>query len=341
VLWAHALGGLAFAGTVLLLVRPYLRLLAAHPELVKDERWLPQFSPPWRGLLTAGPDNWFWGTRQAGWQQSLSWWPEMALSPGIVLLVLAVAGIVFSVWSWRGRLGLVVAIAVLTVLAMGTAFPGGGRYTYLPLYHHLPGWSQLRTPGRLMIWVTLGLCLLAAGAVAHLYQQLRLVLNRPRIPIRLAVTAAAVLAVVPSAVVIVEGFNTTEHVDVPAPPVALKSLPSPALVLPADTADSFADYLTMLWGTDGWPVLANGSAGWDPKDQNTLREQAKTFPDQVSIEALRARGIRTVIIVPSRAVNDEYLPDGAAWLNAARRPVDGLGITRTDLGEAVIYDLRR
>jgi hypothetical protein len=331
VVLAHGLGGVAFAVTSGVLLRPYLRVIATHPEARRGENWLPLFSPPWRGLLTAPATSWYWGDRQVSWRSALSWPPEMVLSPGIVLLVLALTGVLFSVWPWRRRLGLVLATAVLTVLVMGTAFPfGHGEWTYLPLFRHAPGWSALRTPGRLMIWVTLGLCVLAAGAVARFYQEVRPARPALRDPRTAAATvAAATLALVPPVAVTGEGLNHTPRWPVSRSPVTLASLRQPILLLPTDIV---SDYHMMLWGTEGWPVLANGSSGFDPPAQAALRASAWAFPDPASVSALRARGILTVVIVRSRVA-------GSPWEGAAERPVNGLGITRTDLGAAVVYQL--
>ena len=83
--------------------------------------------------------------------------------------------------------------------------------------------------------------------------------------------------------------------------------------------DLVGDYHLMLWSTDGWPTLANGSSGFDPPWQAQLRKAVKTFPDAGSVAALRARGVRTVVLVRSRAA-------GSEWEGAADKPVTGLGI---------------
>ena len=356
VLAAHGIGGLAFTLTGGLLVQPYLAVIAAHPEAVRGPNWLPLFSPPWRGLLTAPDTSRFWGERQTIWRAWLTWPPEMVLSPGMVLLGLAVIGLFVSVWPWRRRLGLAAATAVLTVLAMGTTFPGGGRWTYLPLFRHAPGWEALRTPGRLIIWVTLGLCLLAAGAVARIYSELhplrpqdlarltglRRIADLRRIgdPRRLAwrgpqsrALALAVLSValgvLPAVAVVSEGLGRTPHWRVATSPVQLDRLPAPVLLLPTD---SIADYHMMLWSTQGWPLLANGSSGFDTTEQAAIRESAQTFPDATSVAELRARGVLTVVIVRSRTY-------GSLWEGAADRSVAGLPVHRRDLGDAVVYSL--
>jgi hypothetical protein len=89
----------------------------------------------------------------------------------------------------------------------------------------------------------------------------------------------------------------------------------------------------MLWSTEGWPVLANGSSGFDPASQTRLRTAAATFPDAASVAALRASGVASVVLVRSRST-------GSAWEGAADRAVAGLGIRRADLGDGVVYDLR-
>jgi hypothetical protein len=334
---AHGLGGAAFAATAGLLVQPYLSVVGAHPEARRGENWLPLFSPPWRGLLVAPETSWFWGDRQRHWRADLTWPPEMVLSPGILLVVLAAVGLVFSVWPWRRRLALGAATAVVALLALGTAAVDGGRWTYLPLFRHLPGWDVLRTPGRLIIWVTLGLSLLAAGAVGRFHAELhgpaaRSARRAPpgaRGPLA-AMTVAAVLALTPTVAVLAEGAGLTHHWRVSPPPVKPASLPAPILLLPSD---EIGDYHMMLWSTEGWPVIANGSSGFQPTEQVAIRREALGFPDAASVAALRRRGILTVVVVRTRAF-------GTAWSRAAVQPVTGLGIRRTDLGDAVIFDLR-
>jgi hypothetical protein len=244
---------------------------------------------------------------------------------------MAVVGVFYSAWPWRRRLGVVAVTALLTVLAMGTAFPGDGRWTYLPLYHHAPGWQALRTPGRLMIWVTLGLCLLAAGAMAKSYQEWSPRFTRPwtRTTIIMAM-GAAVLGALPAATIVYEGRNVIPHWPVATSPVKLSTLRAPILLLPSD---QIGDYHMMLWGTEGWPVLANGNSGFEPRLQVDLRLAALGFPDAESIAALRAKGVLTVVVVRSRAV-------AGSWAAAADAPTTGLPVHRIDLGDAVVFELR-
>jgi hypothetical protein len=328
---AEAAGGAAFVLVTFLLTRPYLRVLEANPTARRSEAMLDLFSPPPSGLRLSSATSWFWGDRQAADRAKLSWPPEMIVSPGHVLAALAVLGLFVSVWPLRRRLALAVATAVTTVLMLGTQAVGGGEWTYLLLYRHLPGWDALRTPGRLVIWVTLGLALLAAGFVGRLARLLLRPAPGTPTPARRDVRlAAGVLALaVPTALVGADGWGGPRHWPVAPSPVVVPSVPAPLMFLPTDLV---GDYHLMLWSTDGWPTLANGSSGFDPPSQTRLRQDAETFPDAASVAALRARGVRTVVLVRSRAA-------GSPWEGAADRPVEGLGLERLDLGDAVVFRL--
>lgn len=349
---ADLVGGLAFLGTVGVLVRPFLRVLDDHPEAHRGEDWL-WLSPPWQGLLTSPDSNVWWGGLQQGWRSELSWAPEMALLPGFLLLGLAAVGLLISDFSPAARLWLLLAGAGTAVLALGTTAPGGGRWTYLLLYRNLPGWDSLRTPGRLVVWVTLVLCLLAAGAVSRLTDRVwrawsvvpppepgghhertgdpvpNQAPGRGRPP-ALAAGVIAVLLGMPAALVAVEGRGDIPHWEIWKPPVELGELPQPILVLPSAPV---TDYYWMTWQTQGWPVMANGSSGFEPTRQQELRAEAATFPDAASVAALQRRGIRSVVLVRDVVAN-------TPWADAVDRPITDLPLTRNDVGNVVVYTLQ-
>jgi hypothetical protein len=323
---ADLLGGLAFAGVVWWMSRPFWRVVHAHPEGRRDENWIRSLSPPWRGLLTAPDRSVLWAPRQESWRQVIGWVAETALLPGAVLIALAGLGLLVSAWPWRRRLALAAVTAAIAVLCLGSEGPAGGRWTFLPLYHHLPGWDTMRTPGRLVLWVTLGLALLAAGLLTRLSD----VLARPRAaaarPSRvrhgpvwwLLAVPFAVLLCVPAAAVVYEGRGDVPQVPVDPAPVRLASLPQPVLVLPS--VPVFGDYRIMLWGADGWPSIMNGSSGFEPRFEEELRAEVSGFPDAASVDALRRRHVRTVLLLPPNL-------GGTPWEGALIKPVDGLGIT--------------
>jgi hypothetical protein len=250
----------------------------------------------------------------------------MTLLPGFVLYAIALVGLVFSVWKWWTRLVLLVALAGTVILMMGTGF-FGGRWTYLPLFGHLPGSFGLRVPGRLMLWVTLLLAVLAAGAVAEFVRRAEH-LSEQRIPpwpgpwLRLA-------TFVPLALVLAETWNATPHPVMPAQPAAMRTVTGPMLVLP--TA-ALTDQTVMLWSTSRWQPVANGGGGFAANRQAQLRQNVATFPDATSVEYLRSLGVSTVLLLRSQVA-------GTAWERAGDVPVDALGIRREDLEDAVVFRL--
>ncbi len=117
----------------------------------------------------------------------------------------------------------------------------------------------MRTPGRLVIWTTLLLGLLAAGAVSTFVDHLR----QPAavgLPLRLAL-------VVPLLLVLIEGWNRIPHPVVPTMPVALREAQGPVLLLPSD---QLSDQVTMYWSTDGFPIIVNGGSAFQPPKQDHI-----------------------------------------------------------------------
>jgi len=334
---ADAVGGLAFAVAGALLTIPYLRVVSDFPQAKRTEEMLHRYSPPVHGLVTAPPES-VWAGVQGGLRSSMIAVQEQALLPGFAVLALAVVGLGYSVWSVRYRVLLALGAAAVSVLCLGTSGPAGGEYTYLPLFRHVPGWEALRTPGRLILWVTLCLGLLAAGAVtrwAEAVSRRRTALAaRPTLARRLAAPGLALALVLPGALVTLEGTSDMEYPRVPAAPVALASLPQPIMVLPTSQP---GDFQVMTWSADGWPRLANGGSGFEPPAQAALRRDLRQFPDARSLAALRALGVRTVVLVPERAV-------GTRWEHAADRPTARLPVTVRDVrgpdgATAVVYSL--
>ena len=324
---ADAAGATAFALVALALSRPYFRVVETVPAARRSADLAKLFSPPWQGWFIAPETSTFWGERQRALRSTLVWPPEMVLSPGVLLMLLAALGLVVSVWPLRRRLLLAAATVGTAVLALAATGPAWGLY--LVLYDHAPGWNALRTPGRLVVWVTLGVALLAAGAVARVAQAVRSALQpRGR---RAGLAGAALAAAVPALLVAYEGLGDVPQWPIAPGPVDTRTVATPVLYLPSDP---IGDYTAMFWSTQGWPVIANGSSGFDPPYQAELRDQVKGFPDAAAVAALRGRGVRTVVLSRTRAA-------GTPWEGAADRNVSGLGVTRHDLGDAVVFDLPR
>ncbi|MEV4640243.1 hypothetical protein AB0J80_23145 [Actinoplanes sp. NPDC049548] len=317
------LGVLIVAGVGALIAVPYLRVGDTGPAGTE----IAFFSPPVRSLLIGPAESRIWGAPHAVARASLAWPAEMTLLPGFVLYALALVGLVFSVWRMWHRLMLLIAVLVSAVFTLGTTVLDG-RWTYLPLFGHLPGSFGVRIPGRLMLWVTLFLAILAAGAVAEFVRRAEH-LAASRIPswpgpwLRLT-------TFVPLLLILGETWNATAHPVVPAQPAAMRTVTGPMLVLP--TAE-LTDQTVMLWSTTRFQDLANGSGGFAPRRQAELRRSAATFPDATSVQYLRTLGIGTVLLLRAQAA-------GTPWERAGDLPVDAFGITREDLDDnSVLFRL--
>jgi len=317
------LGVLIFVGVGALIAVPYFRVAgngAAGTEISF-------FSPPVRSLLIGPAESRIWGAPHAVAREALAWPAEMTLLPGFVLYALALIGLVFSVWRVWQRLVLLAGVLVSAILTLGTTF-FEGRWTYLPLFGHLPASFGVRIPGRLMLWVTLFLAILAAGAVAEFVRRAEhlaaaRVQPGPGPWLRLA-------TFIPLALVLLEGWNATAHPVMPVQPAAMRTVQGPMLVLP--TA-ALADQTVLLWSTTRFQELGNGSGGIAPGRQSELRRTVASFPDAASIEYLRAQGIGTVLLLRSEVA-------GTPWERAGDLPVEGLGITREDLdNDSVVFRL--
>lgn len=317
------IGTLIIAGVAALIAVPYLRVDDTAPAGTE----IAFYSPPLRSLLIGPAESRIWGAPHAAARDALQWPAEMTLLPGFVLYALALAGLLFSVWRLWKRLVLLGAVIAGGILALGTTFLDG-RWTYLPLFGHFPSSLGVRIPGRLMLWVTLLLAILAAGAVSEFVRRAEQ-LTEHRIPpwpgpwLRLA-------TFVPLLLVLFESWNATAHPVIPAQPAAMRVVTGPMLVLPTG---SLTDQTVMLWTTSRFQQVANGSGGVVPTRQEELRRAVASFPDPTSIDYLRAQGIGTVVLLRTQAV-------GTPWERSGDIPVDNFGITREDLDtNTVIFRL--
>ncbi len=327
VLIADLTGGLVFCGTAFVLAQPYLAVAERYPFAKRTADLVALYSPPLRGFVTAPPESWLWGTAHAGSRAQLSLPAEMDLLPGFTLYALAIAGVVWSVWRWRVRLLLAVTAVVIVALAMGTQGPAGGRAGYLLLLENLPGFDGLRTPGRLVIWLTLVLALLASAAVDALAVRAGQSAFFDGSPHPEPVVRWAL--VIPALLVVVEGIGVTPHVPVPAPPPHLSMVAAPYLVLPSDEV---GDMPVMLWSTDRFAPMVNGGSGLLPTETAGARAAVQRFPDPDSVAALRRLGVKTVVVVRSMA-------NGSPWQAAEALPIDGLGLTRDVYDDVVVFHL--
>jgi hypothetical protein len=330
---ANLAGGTVFGVVTVSMGAMFLKVIELNPQAQRGLEWTDIFSPPWRGLFIAPGESWLWGDLHAPARDRLDWPPEMALLPGAALLALASMGLVVSVFRVHQRVLLGVGAFVGGLLCLGTTLGGDGDPGYLTLSRYLPGWDALRTPGRMMVWVTLLLAILAAGAVSAMVEpglaSLREGQTRwtARWSSRLALAFAMVI---PLGAVVVEGVNRTDHPVAPPAPAVMAVAPEPMLILPSE--GGIIELNMLLWTTNGFPRVANGLVGFVPTGQENLRNATAAFPDIYSVSYLRRLGIRSVVVLPGEL-------GGTRWEGILDRPFAGLGITREEIDGAYLYRL--
>ncbi len=315
-LGAEIVGLVGFLTTAVAFGRPYLQVVAEHPEARRRLAEVSLYSPPAHAFATTAANNWLWGHAQAGLRSSLASQSEGDLAVGGMLLLLAVLGLVRGNWSRAARWSLAGAAVGVAAFAMGTKL-AGGRFSYLLLYDHAPGWQGVRTPGRLVVLVTLALALLAATGIDGALSRSSRFLRRT-MPVLLAAT------------VLLEGLGSTATPTAPQIPAGVAGAPGPVLVLPSD---EFHDSWAMWFSTDGFGPLVNGASGFVPVGLAALRRDVVGFPDAGSVELLRRRGIRRVVLVPAYAKH-------SPWQDAAVKPVAGLPLVRRQERDSVVFDLQ-
>ena len=290
ILVADGLGIALFLAVCGAMALPYFQAVKDHPEARRTTAEVSLFSPTTSSLVTAPAESWLWGRASQDLRADVVAVQEKALFPGLVVVVLAVAGLWPGAWSTRRVVVVAGTVVVVAACALGTGGPGGGRYGYLLLYEHAPGYQGIRTPGRLITTAWLGLALLAAHGVTVL---------RRALPSAVEATAGtAVLGLGLSGLVLMEGLDTAGLAPVPAPPsVAIADLPGPVLVLPSD---GNVDQTVMNWSTDRFPSIVNGYSGFTPQLTESLRAAAERLPDPAALEQLRAAGVRTLLVLPAR-----------------------------------------
>jgi len=312
-------GGLFFAATTLFFAYAYQHVRDLYPAVLRSWGYVGVFSPVPRSLLVAPGFSLPWGTLHAAGRAALgNADSEKALLCGYVLYLLAFGGMFLSVWSVRQRV-LLLAGAVLGVLcALGTNGP-----VYRLLYLYAPGFDGGRTPGRLILWPTICLAILAAGFVTGLARAARAVTLS-----RWSATAARVVTVPLLVLVLLEGLPDLAHVPEPGEPAAMAAATAPFIVLPSD--DGF-DSTAMLWSTAGFPAMVNGVASYNTPDRQAVRDVMQSFPSPASLEQLRRFGIHSVVVLRDRVAGTPF----EAALGVQTQP----GVTRQEIGPDVLFKI--
>ncbi|HKH40348.1 MAG TPA: hypothetical protein VKA41_00680 [Solirubrobacterales bacterium] len=326
---AGAAGAAVFLAVSYWIAHPYLYIADNFPAAKRSAHEVAAFSGPLKVFLAAPEENWVWGAATAGLRNSLPTLQEKTLFPGLVIVVLAVAGMFSASLSKSTRTGVGIAAVAFLVLQLGFREEGGLLWPYRVLYEVLPGWDAIRTPGRLATFSSLALALLAAAGGEALLR----VVRRRGSPAWAPAAVAGVLALA----IVTEGrslpfdpFDNQAMPEVPPAQASTDEIPTPQLHLPALTAKENRAF--QLASSDGFPDMVNGRASTNPAVVLDLVKHMATFPDPATVRELHDYGVRTVIL-------HQGLTDGTPQQGAARKSIAGLPLTACKLPGLIVYDL--
>jgi hypothetical protein len=326
---AGAAGVAVFVAISYWIAHPYLYIADNFPAAKRSPHEVAAFSGPLKVFITAPEENWVWGAATAGVRNSLTTLQEKTLFPGLVIVVLAVAGVFSSSLSRRTRIGLGIGAVALLILQLGFREEGGLLWPYRVLYDTLPGWDAIRTPGRLATFSSLVLALLAAAGAESAIRAVR----RTPLPAWSGAAIAGFLALV----IVTEGrslpfdpFDNQAMPDVPPAQASTEGIPTPQLHLPALTAKENRAY--QLASTNGFPDMVNGRASTNPAVVLDLVKHMANFPDPATVRELQDYGVRTVILHLG-------LTEGTPQMTAARRSISGLPLTACKLPGLIVYEV--
>lgn len=334
---ASAIGILLCAGVAAFEARPVLRVAHDYPEARRPRSEIAFYSAPPKAFLSAPAEDRLWGSVTAPIRRTLNTPHEQQQFPGATIVLLALAGLVAgTALPRRLRAGLGVGVLVVAALSLGFGFLNGD--VSYRLLAHAPGWDGVRTPGRLATLTSLGLALLAAAGAQRLLAAAGKAVRGRR---ALALAAPGLLTVALAGAVLVEGRGSLAVPAVPPVPAGQDAVPGPQVHLPTNPA---YDRVYQYWSSDRFQPIFNGVATFTVRAQESLRGQLTDFPDARTVELLRRRGFRSVILhldvtrLPIPQKLKDAVPADVA--RAAQRSVAGLPLTRERRPGYVVYRLR-
>jgi hypothetical protein len=225
------------------------------------------------------------------------------LVPGVTVTALAIVGLLAVLRSPDGLrrrwLPYVVPTATAAVLALGPTLSAPWGLLPLPyrlFYAGVPGFDAIRTPGRFLVFVDLGVALLAAAGVAAVAARL------PR-PARGGV-AAGLIVLILSESVLLPFPGAVPRLDPATLPdvyrwLARQDPRTLALGLP------MGDWVNVAAAAFHLRPTVNGWSSFEPPLYGALTRAMETFPDERTLALVQGLGVDVILI-------------DRAWLTPAR-----------------------
>lgn len=298
---------------------PYLRVHSRVGDRPVAE--IAAFSARPSSYLTATPTNSLYGRLGAPRDGA-----ERRLFPGVIPVVLAIAGLLLRSPSRRA------IVYLLLLVAAFEASLGFGGYIYTFLYNHVAAYRGLRATARLGIFVLMFLGVLAAYG----YQA---VVEGRGARFRAALVAVLAFGLLAEYHV---AFVLSVYAD-SAPPVYRILAHQPRGVVaefPVPRADTLpGDEATYAYmSTFHWFPLVNGYSGNYPPSYLSRLGRLSGFPDETAMAALRRDGVSYVIVHESSYTAAAFA-ELRLRINTGNALVE-LGSFNDDHGRTVLYRMR-
>ncbi len=266
--------------------------------------------------------NRVWGWTSDRWGGS-----ELRLFPGAIALLLAALGL-----TWRpGRTVLLYAATV--ALAVELSF-GLNGVVYRAMVEHVSALQGFRSLSRFAVVASCALAMLAAVGVSRLEAAIGSGAGRRAVMIGL------------TALLLIDYGNTAMGLtpaDPVEPPDVYKVIRGSAagviLELPMPDLDRLPgwDPYYQAWSRWHWRPLINGYSGYYPRDYLLTAMRMKVFPEEGTIDRLRAHRVRYVIVHRAFYDQERY---AALMLRMAVRPeFKPWGAYKDSVGTADIFEL--
>jgi len=280
VLGRLAVAAVSAAALVIPLSIPYARV-AREQHMVRTLDIVSGYSATLTGYLASGGR-----LDLALWSGRFLRDPIDSFFPGVVVLVLAVAGIVIGARQpqWRGRIVMLAALAVTgVVLSLGTATP-----VYGWLFAVFPPMQGLRAAARFGVLFLLAVAVLGGIGLS---------LWRPRRAIAIA------LIVLANAEAVRAPFEYREFTGIPRVYDLLAQETGRVVLVeqpffPRTAIFENAPYV--LNSTAHWKPLMNGYSGYTPDTYQRYADTFWYFPDERAFIAMKAAGVTHVMVHPAR-----------------------------------------
>jgi hypothetical protein len=332
---------LGLAGMLALLIAlpftiPYTRVYASL-GIVRSPRELDNWSAPLRAYWSVESRNLLYGPLGERFVDN----GEMVLFPGLLITLLGLAGLLLSLRTRHALFwALLISCAFVLSLGTGVRFERYGEPLPIPLpynllYSRLPGFGALRVPARWGLLVSLGLAVLAAFALARLFERLRGPLLH---------SAGLLLLALVLGEQAVRPLQTPDPARLLVPPPVYTWLAQPAqndirvvLELPLERVPRGPEIERITWrqwhGRNHWKALPVGYSGLFPFGTSDLLARVQNIADPATAQFLQLVGVDTLVIH-----GDEYDPPRFEELRAALA-ASTMFQQRAMVGNSLVYSL--